>query len=235
MKTKELVYTIIDQAKLLSDDAEFDEEEILFLLGKYRAFIIEQRYLKDNSAPSSDNFQELCIDLLPFSPTTGVRCGRTYLRSKKVIPGTVGNRTPNVYSIDPMFPDNMIFVDRSRIRFVGNRQFEKNFIYCSIMADGHLWVTSMNPQFMYINMVKMSGIFSDFIKANELSCDKDDICDIMESEFPIDSALVPTMIEAVLKDILGAAYRPKDFKNNAMDDLSRIAQEQQQPQQQNNQ
>jgi hypothetical protein len=36
-KVKELVYMVLDEVKLLSDDAYYTEEHIVFLLGKYRA------------------------------------------------------------------------------------------------------------------------------------------------------------------------------------------------------
>lgn len=238
MKARELVYTIIDQAKILSDDSDFNEDEILFLLGKYRAFIIEQRYLKDNSAPSDSNFQAICIELEQNTPLEGIACGETYLRSVDKIPSTIGNNTPVISILDMMMSDNLIFVNKERIKFVGNRSYEKNFIYATIMADGHLWVKSKNPQYKYLEKVRMYGIFNDFELAHNLSCDEEDSpCDVLDAEFPMDDALVPTLIEAVLKDILGATYRPKDFRNNAMDDMSNIAQQasQQQNNQQNNQ
>lgn len=48
-------------------------------------------------------------------------------------------------------------------------------------------------------------------------------CDSFEMEFPIDSYLVPELVDRVLRELLGAAYRGKDNLNNAKDDLSDIA------------
>ena len=46
---------------------------------------------------------------------------------------------------------------------------------------------------------------------------------MMEASFPIREYLVPPLIELVVKELVGANYRPKDTLNNAADDLSDIA------------
>ena len=40
---KELVYMCLDELKLKSDDSFIQQEHIIFLLDKYRAFILKQR------------------------------------------------------------------------------------------------------------------------------------------------------------------------------------------------
>lgn len=71
----------------------------------------------------------------------------------------------------------------------------------------------------------MKAIFEDFENAAEYACDESGeelTCDILDMTFPLENALVPTIIELVVKELLGAAYRPKDSENNANDDLSDI-------------
>lgn len=72
----------------------------------------------------------------------------------------------------------------------------------------------------------MSAVFEDFDAAAEYLCDDDGnsaSCDVLDEEFPIREYLVPQLIELVVKEITGAAYKPKDTLNNAADDLSDIA------------
>jgi hypothetical protein len=75
--------------------------------------------------------------------------------------------------------------------------------------------------------LRVNAIFEDIDEASELLCDSEgeaiENCDFLEGEFPIREYLVPTLIELVVKEIIGAAYRPKDSINNAMDDLSDLA------------
>ena len=44
----------------------------------------------------------------------------------------------------------------------------------------------------------------------------------MDYTFPIEEALVPPIIELILKELVSAEYRPEDKQNNADDDLSNI-------------
>ena len=39
-------------------------------------------------------------------------------------------------------------------------------------------------------------------------------------KFPIENALVPIVIELVVKELLGVKYQPRDTHNNAADDAS---------------
>lgn len=41
---KELVYLVLDELRLHSDDALFTEDHIIFLADKYRAFLLKQKY-----------------------------------------------------------------------------------------------------------------------------------------------------------------------------------------------
>lgn len=45
------------------------------------------------------------------------------------------------------------------------------------------------------------------------------ICKLEDKEFPIEDALVPPLIELVVKELRGPEYSPKDEDNNAKDDL----------------
>ena len=72
----------------------------------------------------------------------------------------------------------------------------------------------------------MSAIFEDFDEAAGLLCDQDgnpNACDVFESEFPIREYLVPQLIELVVKELSTGVYRPEDGRNDANDNLPRIA------------
>ena len=49
MKTKELIYIVLDLCKVTSDDAYFTEEHVEWLLNKNRAFLLkrEEERLKE--------------------------------------------------------------------------------------------------------------------------------------------------------------------------------------------
>ena len=39
-------------------------------------------------------------------------------------------------------------------------------------------------------------------------------------KFPIENALVPIVVELVVKELMGVKYQPRDTQNNAADDAS---------------
>lgn len=82
---RELIYMVNDEVKLFSDDSTFTEDHIMFLLKKYRPYLIEQKYLRDKDSINDDNKQRICIELELFD--TGDPCGNgVYLRSKEKLP-----------------------------------------------------------------------------------------------------------------------------------------------------
>jgi hypothetical protein len=59
-----------------------------------------------------------------------------------------------------------------------------------------------------------------------LLCDDDGSsasCDVLDMEFPIRDYLVSNLIDMVVRELVGAAYKPADTQNNAADDLADIA------------
>ena len=84
---KELIYTVLDCLKLISDDSTYTEEHILFLLNQYRTFILKQRYSDIKKQIPESNYQTICIDLEKIDTSTDNDCyGKQYLRSTKQIP-----------------------------------------------------------------------------------------------------------------------------------------------------
>lgn len=219
MTWREAVYMVLDELKLMSDDASFNEDHIIFLLGKYRSFILKQVYSKVKQPISESNYQTICMDLTLMS---NCEYG-DLICSNDVIPTISDLGTPRVFTNNYYYGD-ITFVSKERMRYVGNNKWLSNIIYCSIGPDKHLYFKSSNPQFKYLESVKFTAIFEDATKASELSCDKDSIelCDILDTEFPLETALVPQLIELTVTEIKKALYDPEDIENNANDDLANL-------------
>ena len=222
---KELVYMCLDELKLYSDDALYTEEHIMFLLGKYRTFLIKQRYSDIKKQIPESNYQTICLDLIEVPAILGEPCeGGSYLRSKEKIPFLMKIGNPRVYPID-YYQGEITYVSRDRMRYVGYNKYLQNIIYASLGPDNYLYFKSFNPQFLYLEKVRMTGIFEDTLAASELQCPDESgntVCDVLDREFPIEAALVPPMIELVVKELLGAEYKPDDKTNDAKDELSEV-------------
>lgn len=229
MKVSELVYMILDELKVHSDDSFYTEEHILFLCKKYRSFLIKKEQEKEKATgdiASEFEYQQICLDLEKTAAIDGQPCtGGYYLRTTGQIPKILDGNQPRVYPIDYFQGINISYISRDRMRHVGTNLYLQNIIYVALGPDLHLYLNSSNPQFLYLKKLRMSAIFEDFDSASSLLCDSDGSdtsCDVLDMEFPIRDYLVPPLIELVVKELSGFKYQPKDDKNNASDDLSKV-------------
>lgn len=222
-KYNEIAYQILDELKLVSDDSHFQIEHILFLMDKFRSFLLKQRYSDIKKEIPESNFQTICLDL-EFEQ--GDDCeSKGYLKSIQEIPDMMSIRNPKVSTMD-YFAGHLTYVNRERFKYVGYNKYLQNVMYCTIAPDQHLYIKSNNSQFRYLEKIKLTGVFEDSSKAAELSCEKkeeDGPCDTLEQNFPLEEALIPPLIELIVKELSGARVSPADTENNASDDLSRLA------------
>lgn len=226
MTYREATYLVLDEVKASADDSFFTEDHVIFLLGKYRAFLLKQRYSDIKKQIPESNYQTICLDLIEVPAISGEPCeGGSYLRSKEKVPFLMKIGIPKVYPVD-YYQGGITYISRERMRYVGYNKYLQNIIYCSLGPDNYLYFKSSNPQYLCLEKARMTGIFEDPRAASELQCpdeNGDTVCDVLDKTFPIEDALIPPMIELVVKELLGAEYRPKDESNDAKDELSEVA------------
>lgn len=220
---RELVYLVLDELKLTSDDALFNEEHVMFLLGKYRGLLLKQQYKDIKKEIPESNYQTLCLDLIQVPAITGEPCeGGTYLRSKEKIPFLMPVATPRVYPED-YYQGDITYVSRERMKYVGYNRWLPNIIYASIGPDNYLYFKSFNPQYLYLEKARLTGIFEEPEKAAELECNRDEsTCDPMDMKFPLEEALILQVVELVVRELSRPEYLPEDKQNNADDGLSEV-------------
>lgn len=230
MTVREIIYMVLDLAKAAtSDDSFFTEDHILFLLKKYRSFLIkkerERKVITDEAVEFES--QQVCFSLEKVPAIDGSPCtGGYYLRTEQKVPKILEGTKPRVYPKDYFQGANVCYVSRDKMRYLGTNKFLRNILYVTIGPDLHLYLKSSNTQFLYLKNLRMTAIFEDFDEAAELVCRdsaEERNCDILNETFPMRDSLVPTLIELVVKEITGAEYKPIDEKNNASDDLSKAA------------
>ena len=215
---------VLDELKLLSDDSQITEDHVIFLLSKYRSLILRKTYSDIRKQVPLDNYQTICLDLIQVPAISGEPCeGGVYLRSKEKVPILMNIGVPRVYPID-YYQGEITYISRERMRYVGFNKYLQNIIYCSIGPDNYLYFKSSNPQYLYLEKVKFTGVFMDSTSVSELSCEgSEEICDIMDRDFPIEDSLVQVIIELVVKELSGSIYRPDDEKNDAKDNLTNLS------------
>lgn len=220
MTWKEIVYLVSDELKLDSDDSTFNENHIVFLLSKYRAFILNQRYKEIRKQVSSSNYQTICLDVEQITPEFDPSDNTYYLKSIVKVPGILGIGNIRIFSKD-YFNAEITYITKDRMRYVGYNKYMNNIIYCTKDANEYLYFKSYNPRTLDLKNVKMNAVFEDIEDASELECEKE--CDLMDRIFPMEDSLIPAVVELVVKELLGASYRPEDSENNASDDIANLA------------
>lgn len=219
---RQLVYMVLDELKGMSDDFTYTEDHILFLLDKYRALTLKQSYSDIKKIIPESNYQELQLNLKQVPAISGERCeGGVYLRSEEKIPFLMKIGIPRVYPVD-YYQGNITYISRDRMRYVGYNKYLQNIIYCSLGPDNYLYFKSCNPQFLHLEKVKFNGVFQNSVDASNLS-DIESSCDVLDRTFPVEDALIPAIIDLVIKELGNREYLPADKSNNAHDDLPNIA------------
>lgn len=203
MTYKELVYMCLDEIKLASDDSYITEDHILFLISKYRAFLLRQKYEKTNMPVSESNYQ--CILVTPNEDT---------------VPEVMSVAKPRVFTITEDEDKSTVtsfltYVSPHRYHFIGENRILKPITYCTIDHNKKLQCKNKT-----LKQANIYAVFEDIVKTSEFNLK--DGADVLDCECPIESELVSGVQELVVKDALGIAYRPTDFINNASDDLSKL-------------
>lgn len=227
-KYKEIVSMVLDELKITSDDSIFTEGHIIFLAGRYRSFLLKQRYYTDlkKQIPES-NYQTLCLELEEVEAIDGLPCeGGYYLRTTEPVPDLLPFGITRLYTAGSYYKGNIEFVSKDRFKFVGNNKWMQNIIYATLDPDGRIYFNSSNPQFLYLQEARLTGIFEDAEKASELECDNNgaETCDILDRDFPMEDALLAPLLELVTKELSPSISAPEDKENNADDGLSRVSQ-----------
>jgi hypothetical protein len=99
----------------------------------------------------------------------------------------------------------------------------QNIIYATLDPDGRIYLTSSNPQFLYLEKANLTGIFENSEKASELECDNQgntENCDILDRNFPMEDSLIAPLIELITKELSPSIAAPEDKANDANDNLS---------------
>lgn len=220
---REMIYMCLDRLKMQGDDAYFNEDHVKFLLKKYRASVIKEIIEKKKFEAlfmSEIYNQELCVDLEQTYAIDGLPCEGIYLKSTEKIPAILYGL--QVYP-ESYFKATITLVNKDRMKYVGHNKWLKNIIYATIAPDRYLYLTSANPQFMYMEKIKLSAIFDDPEEAYEMQCcNCDSECDPLDASFGIEEAYTPYIMDSVVQALTSAQYQPEDKKNNASDDFADI-------------
>lgn len=209
---KELVYIALDSLKIHSDDSKFTENHVIFLLNKYRAYVLKQTYAKTGMLSAHANYQKLDVSL--HSTTNN---------SIKDIPTIMSICIPTVYSKGDQ--EEITYVPLERFKYIGHNRFLSNIIYFTVDLNNKLTFNKL-PTYSngkitsVIDKCNLHAVFENALDVYEFN---NSTIDILDETFPIEDILIPSILELVMKDLTNGVYKPSDNTNDAQDALSDLA------------
>lgn len=224
---REAIYMCLDLIKGMSDDFTYTEDHIAYLLDKFRALLLKQRYGNDpkKHVPYS-NYQTLKVNF-----TIKLDTNSKVLKSEEQIPYMLQLGIPRVIAKDEDYYNYRFeLTSRERFPFTGNNKYTKLITYCAINEDNHLLIANKpefwdnTPAYIGPTELRIVGIFENPREVtDEISFNESSTGDELDRNIPIEEGLVTTLIELVVKELLGASYRPADNTNNSNDDMASMA------------
>lgn len=223
-KYKEIVSMVLDMLKITSDDSIYTEGHIIFLAGRYRSFLLKQRYANDlkKQIPES-NYQTINLNLEQVEALEGLPCvGGYYLRTMEEVPALMPFGATRFYTSGSYYVGDITFVSKDRFKYVGHNKWLRHIIYACLDPNGKVYLNSVNPQYKYLKEAKLTGIFENAEEASNLeeSSSSTEKCDILDRDFPLEDALIAPLVDLIVKELSPSIPAPEDKENNADDDLS---------------
>lgn len=220
---REAIYMCLDLLKGMGDDFTYTEDHIAYLLDKFRALLLKQRYGNDpkKHVPYS-NYQTIIINITDLS----VDYNEQY-KSDNQIPYLLQIGIPRV-SFKDYYDINFEFVSRERFPFVGNNKYLKRTWYGCINEDNHFCLKTSSVRYIVTDgeplQIKMTAIFENPRDiTDEISFGETPNGDWLDRNIPIEEGLITTLIELVVKELTGSMYIPSDDINNNKDDKADLA------------
>ena len=220
MTYSQVIYLVLDEIKAVSDDATFEEEHVLFLMQKFRAFLLKQRYADVRNIIPNANKQTIAVSLTADPEETTIQ----YLSSDSSLPkilkiGEVYGFTRIFIPTDRNTKINLVPIER--FPYVGFAHSPLPFVYAAIEHDNTLVVKTVSTD-VVLTSLNVTAVFSHPQDAWALRTPTDNVSDIRDAEFPLEDALVPPLVELIVKELHVAEYNPDDSRNNARDDLADV-------------
>ena len=212
---REAIYMCLDLLKGMSDDFTYTEDHVAYLLDKFRALLLKQRYGNDpkKHVPYS-NYQNVEVT---FNNTTEYK---KIIKSDKTIPNMLQLGIPRITTPDEYYYNYRFeLTSRERLPFTGNNKFTSMINYCAINEDNHILYATKENQWSEDGKVNPNSFIITAIFENPREVESMDL----DSNIPLEETLITTLIELVVKELATSVYRPNDDINDSRDDNAALA------------
>jgi hypothetical protein len=213
---REAIYMCLDLLKGTSDDFSYTEDHIAYLLDKFRALLLKQRYGADpkKHIPYS-NYQTIDVTFTPKEV-------REIVKSDNQIPNILQLGIPRIVTPDNYYYDYKFeFTSRERLPFTGNNRFTSMINYCALDEDNYVLYRTKTNQWVETNET-IQLIPNKFSLVAIYENPKDIYEDYMDEVLPIEETLITSLIGMVVDSLAKVVTAPSDTINNGTDENASI-------------
>lgn len=218
MTKRELIYLVFEGLNISTDDSDKTEELTSALIDNKRAFLLKQQASLAHWNIPIEVKQEICLDLENVPNVDGMTCFGKILRTKISLPKSV--RTKGISGpLSVRKGDRNIIhlsiIPFERLPFVGYNTFISQIIYAAQDYDGRLYLVSNQKKHHLMETIRVGDVWENPEIAMALDCSADTSKDLWDQEYPLDAAMVDTVINLVIKDLTISLAIPEDDTNDS--------------------
>lgn len=221
---RQVVYMILDELKITVDDSHWEVDHIIFLLNKYRAATLKQRYSGFKREIPMSWYQQITI---PFDNDI------SKLKSLKVVPSLVNlyglqlhTSASTTDSTRQSYKYKITLVSPERFEYVHVNKWLKDIIYCTIAYDNYL----------YLKLQSVTGLTQSRPSSITLHALLDNPIDIigypevvigtnpLDVIFPVEESMLGEILNGVIAELSQVKFLPNQEKNNATEDNIQVRQ-----------
>lgn len=209
---KELVYMVLDEIKAKTDDFYYTEDHIIFLIDKYRAFLLKQKYKTPKSVVLNSNYMYIQI------PNHIITDNKIFTNFKWEII-SIGVPRVLLYPIHPDQKEHALnYCTEERRYFLRQSQFLKNINYFYFLNNE--LVLDLGKSFFttYKDVETVIKVKAVFESPSKLYTYINPSIDVLEQDIPLEESLISPLLEMVVKDLTSAMFKPEDDINNGKDE-----------------
>lgn len=229
MILEKIVFSVLEDLKLYTEDSDLSYEYITYLYGIKRSKYIRQDLNNFQKTTDLSITQTLCLELESVSVN---ECGldfdcETIIRSKQPLPKLIDLHLKSaIISVKPTNKLSIPIGFTTKQKAVYNNFSKFKSVISFLDNDGYIYIVSDKIETKLINCITVTGIFEDPIELAKYkkccNCNDNNLCfDEMTSDYPLQAHYIDLIKNEIVKEqlsLLRITENTQDKQNNSEND-----------------
>jgi hypothetical protein len=228
MNKREIIFTVFEKLNIISDDTDITQSLVSSLIDTKRAMLIKQQYGKTGWHLPIEVKQELCMSLQLVNSVDGYTCAGKVLTTSMSLPRSIkikGKEGPLLVRKLDGGEIAISVVPIERIPFLFSNKFTQHLMYCAVDLDRKIYLMSMDNKHKFLKEIKVTDVFEQPGVAREMECKYTPGIEEYDDDYPIETAMVDTVIDMIVKELSQSIMLPEDNNNDSSDDREDMPQQ----------